>query len=63
MKIYLRDKTQDEIIEILSSHGFAYPHIKSNKKYGIKGSRGADDNTFMGSLKKLLPNIPHEFIL
>ena len=64
MIIDLRNKTQEEIIQILSSYGFAYPcKKKHNQKYGIKGTSGADANLFMDSLKKLLPHIPHEFLL
>ena len=63
MKIDLTNKTEEEIVQILSSHGFAYPYKKYNKKYGVKGSSGADAYLFMDSLKKLLPHIPHEFLI
>lgn len=62
--IDLRDKTETEIITIMDSNGFAYPKYKKhNRQYGVHGSSGADANTFSKSLRKLLPHIPHDFLI
>ena len=58
--IDLRDKTEGEIVQVLSKNGFAYPtYKKGKKKYGVKGSSAVDADTFMQSLEKLIPHYPN----
>jgi len=55
--IDLRDKTEEQIVEILNKNGLAFPfYKKSVKRYGVKGSSAVNAYTFMGSLEKLIPH-------
>jgi hypothetical protein len=43
--------------------GIAYPHLKSNKKYGLRGSSLLDDDTEEGCLKKYLAYLENNNVI